>query len=370
MSTPADTLPEAVREAAATWLVRRERGLTATEEQAYRAWLAADPRHAAAMARYESTWSALDRPRQGGATAAVKEKLEKYSRRRRRRRRLITSVTAFCALALTAYFWFRSPISELPSPTTGSAVVVRPETRTLSDGSVVELKEGGQFTVDFTPAFRRVALRQGEAHFQVTKDPARPFIVAAGGVEFRAVGTAFSVELGKGEVELLVTEGVVAVATQMADGRSELAGQKSEGGSHETGKPDLRSPNSHLPTTDESRLVTAGNRLTVDLSTATIHPTTAVTAEEASAALDWRSPRLEFSGVPLAQAVALMNQHSTAPGRPGVKLVIEDPAVGKEEVSGLFRADKIDTFVSVLENGFGLKAERRGEGEIVLRRVR
>jgi transmembrane sensor len=47
MTRPEPDSPEAQRraQAAADWLVRRDRGFTAAEQDAFLDWLAADPRH-------------------------------------------------------------------------------------------------------------------------------------------------------------------------------------------------------------------------------------------------------------------------------------------------------------------------------------
>jgi len=90
--------------------------------------------------------------------------------------------------------------------------ILKPTTQTLPDGSVLELREGAQFTMDFSDATRRITLTRGTAHFSVTKNPLRPFIVSAGNVAVKAVGTAFSVEYGSQDVTVLVTEGRVSVA--------------------------------------------------------------------------------------------------------------------------------------------------------------
>ena len=50
-----------VEREAAAWVVREERGLTPAEQDALSHWLAADPRHAAAMNRSAAAWSLLDR---------------------------------------------------------------------------------------------------------------------------------------------------------------------------------------------------------------------------------------------------------------------------------------------------------------------
>ena len=70
--------------------------------------------------------------------------------------------------------------------------------------------------------------RSGEAYFTVAKNPGRPFVVAAGGVGVRAVGTAFNVRLDSDAVEVLVTEGRVQVSRSGFDdeGSSLVAGQR------------------------------------------------------------------------------------------------------------------------------------------------
>jgi len=52
MSTPLPASTDTIDAAAAEWIARRDRGLTAAEQDDYMAWLRADPRHAAAIARH------------------------------------------------------------------------------------------------------------------------------------------------------------------------------------------------------------------------------------------------------------------------------------------------------------------------------
>jgi transmembrane sensor len=82
---------------------------------------------------------------------------------------------------------------------------------------------------------------------------------------------------------------------------------------------------------------------------------------EIAARLAWRQPRVEFSGAPLAEVVALLN------GCNDVQLVVDDPALEPVALSGVFRASDTDAFVRMLEAGFGVKAHRRGD-EIILRK--
>lgn len=65
----------------------------------------------------------------------------------------------------------------------------------LPDGSTVWLNAGS--TISYSPGFneklREVTL-QGEAYFDVIKQPDRPFIVHAGSIDIRVLGTAFNVK--------------------------------------------------------------------------------------------------------------------------------------------------------------------------------
>lgn len=163
----------------------------------------------------------LDWPQAAGTAEAVTRAIEDYARRRRRRR--ITAVSTCVALVLVVGFaWRQRENSQTPASVAAvspaaraTASVSRPEHRALPDGSWVDLNVGADIAVEFTAGgagARRVVLRRGEAHFTVAKDAARPFVVEAGGVAVRAVGTAFSVQRGGAGVEVLVTEGRVAVA--------------------------------------------------------------------------------------------------------------------------------------------------------------
>ena len=66
----------------------------------------------------------------------------------------------------------------------------------LPDGSMIALNTDSQLEVTYGENYRDVRLLKGEALFEVTRDPARPFIVDAGIRRVEAVGTAFVVHLG------------------------------------------------------------------------------------------------------------------------------------------------------------------------------
>lgn len=82
----------------------------------------------------------------------------------------------------------------------------------LEDGSIVTLGADSAIAVRYQDSDRRVRLLKGEAFFQVTPDPRRPFRVAARDVEATVLGTSFNVRLAGDSAEVSVATGLVQVA--------------------------------------------------------------------------------------------------------------------------------------------------------------
>jgi transmembrane sensor len=333
-----------ISDTAAEWVARRAAGLGSAGESELRRWLAADPRHQSAFDHHAAAFAVFDRPAASGQGPAFAREVATRVRRRRRVRLGAASAGIAVVLAAAAFWPTRWKFEK--SSASSNAIVRAPESRTLPDGSVVALKPGSQISVNFSGEYREIALLRGGAHFQVAKDPARPFVVFAAGIETRAIGTAFSVQLDRQEVEVLVTEGRVAV--ERADAAAGAAGNR----------PALA-------------FVNAGNRFVVNLAAGAVIPSVSpVPPSELAEDLAWRSPRVEFTDTPLAEAVALMNRQAASPGQlPTVRLVLDPGSTGlaREPVSGLFRADNTEAFVRMLEVTLDLQAQRR-DGEIVLSR--
>lgn len=345
MKTAASSRPQksdtaSIDAAAAQWVGRQRAGLDAAGEQELAAWIAEDPMHADALTRMAGMAAVFQRARSAGAAPALAAQLEARARQRRTRRTVAASA-GVAALVLFAGFWGHS-LSTSHSETPASVAVAGAEPiRRLSDGSIVELNRGAEIAVRFDPAFRRVELVRGEALFRVEKDPSRPFIVRAGGVEVRAVGTAFNVRFDPAKVEVLVTEGKVGV-DDSARGATLLP-------------PDA---------TGATPILVAGQRAVVTAPSASnVSPVAQVdhvAPEEIKTQLSWRIPRLEFDGVELASAVVQMNRENR------LQIVIRDDAVKKLRISGTFVTDDPQTFARLVAATFGLDVKRSGETELVL----
>ena len=99
----------------------------------------------------------------------------------------------------------------------------------LGDGTKVWLNSASSlnYPVQFAEKERCVEL-DGEAYFEVTPDPERPFIVKSGGVQTRVLGTAFNFSAYRGENASTITllTGKVAVSAPGHAERVLLPGQQ------------------------------------------------------------------------------------------------------------------------------------------------
>ena len=334
--------PDEIEATAAQWLARRDRGLDPREQADLAAWQRADPRHAAALGRLEMVWQSLDRLADRRPALAADPAQGLSDQRRRRARWYWIPVLAATAAGFIVYL---SGPRLAEAPARPHAILhPGPEWLALEDGSTVKLNTGAKVDVQFTPAERRVRLVRGEAFFTVAKNPARPFIVAAGQITVRAVGTAFNVGLDPREISVLVTEGRVRVneipppaGTQSAPPRG-LA----ELGAGQQGVVALPSG--------------------PDAATALEMKVAGLSPEQIERALAWQGPRLEFVALPLGDVVADFNRYNRR------QLVIHDAATAAILVGGNFRADNLDAFLRLLKAGFGVSAFPQG-GEIILRRT-
>ena len=344
MNSPSEPTPEAIQTAAAEWLARRDRGLNAVEQDAYLQWLSEAPAHGLTIARLENTWKALDQLSQWRPEHSPQPNPDLLAPPRRRRRNLAWSalLAASVALAFIAVRWH--PQATELADHHQAIIHPGPERMILEDGSIVELNAGAKVVVEFTPDERRVSLQRGEAHFTVAKNPARPFIVSADKFSVRAVGTAFSVQLNREAVSVLVTEGKVRLD------ESQAATSASAAVSREL---------SHMVAGQQAVINLHDGALAVDSNPIQIHEVTPVEMERS---LSWQGLRLEFVEMPLRDVVQEFNRYNQR------KLVIDDAQTGAIVMQGNFRADNIDAFVRLLDLSFGVTAQPRGS-EIVLRRT-
>lgn len=87
------------------------------------------------------------------------------------------------------------------------------QTIVLKDGTAVKLKPGSKLSYSDFSANKRVVYLDGEGFFEVAKDSSKPFLVYAGHIIVRVIGTSFKVvsNTGKAKSSVSVTSGKVKV---------------------------------------------------------------------------------------------------------------------------------------------------------------
>ncbi|WP_298330789.1 FecR domain-containing protein [Asticcacaulis sp.] len=200
-----------IDEQALDWVVRQASGpLDEALQQAFNDWYDRGPREQGAYLRAQALWQRLDQAAMDTdrTPPMVLPVAEKRSGWRPDRRLVMGGAIAACAVAaFVGWHAFQTPVPTLVLETGLGEISNHP----LEDRSLVSLNSDSRIEVRMTPERRQVNLVKGEALFQVAKNPQRPFVVTAGSVSVRAVGTAFSVRLRGEGAEVLVTEGVVEV---------------------------------------------------------------------------------------------------------------------------------------------------------------
>lgn len=115
----------------------------------------------------------------------------------------LMAAAAVVALALGLYWAYQSGKPGRPGEGTGKTAdevvvtTVSGEVRkmVLADGSAIQLNANStiRYSRQFGAAGREVTLENGEAFFQVAKDPAHPFVVKTGDLRTQVLGTAFDI---------------------------------------------------------------------------------------------------------------------------------------------------------------------------------
>jgi len=192
----------------------------------------------------------------------------------------------------------------------------------LADGSRLQLNTDSAVQIHLSSGRRQVRLLRGEAWFEVTRDPTRPFVVESGTGTVTVVGTQFSVAQHNARTQVQVAQGKVAVS----------AGD---------GAPVYLEP---------GRAVEYQDRRLSE-----------VHGFDPAAGFAWRQRQLVFRQQPLADVVAQLNRYW-----PGRTLVLGDE-LRERRVSGVFDIDKPEAVLKALVHTLNLQAERYTPYLLVLR---
>lgn len=308
---------QAISDRAAAWVARMDReGHDPAVRAELKAWLAGDDRRRGAYFRAKAAWNMLDRASVLGAGGSQSYEVAAAGGPWFSRRRLLWGGGAAAAAAALVVGVTRLDLFVVPDQQIETAIG---EIRRvpLSDGSFAAVNTQSAVDVTMKPEVRQIALKSGEAWFQVAKDRTRPFVVEIGDVRVRAVGTAFAVKRVGSGVDVQVTEGVVEVW--------------------------------RVGNEANIRRVEAGSRAFIapDKAVASV----AAASEEIDKALAWRTGQIVLDGDTVAEAVSEFNRYNVR------KIEVVGTALESEKMIGRFRTNEPDAFARAAATLLNAKAE-------------
>ena len=307
---------------ASAWLTRlQDAARSPAMESAFRFWLAENAANARAFARVSDTWEIIP----GAASWDAARVDATAASRHWPRRAFFVAVAASVAIVLVVAgfvgFQLRAPVYQTSIGEIRSV--------TLTDGTRVTLNTDTRLRVLYRKNERRIQLERGEAEFDDTENPQRPFVVQVDDYQVRALGTIFDINSAPKQLDVTLIKGRVDVSRALPP----------------NGKP-APSPTVLLP---GERLVIRGNGQTrID------HPS----LEAISA---WQRGQAVFNDVPLVDAIAKINRYGGTPIR------IEDPGLDQMRVSGVFPIHDPEEFARAVSSLRRLHVERSPKSIVITR---
>lgn len=300
------TLTPSHEEGPEYWAIRLDSGDLSTEDQdRLDQWLAHDERREGALLRAQAALAYLDRGR-ALPTPATQTRIMS------RRNLFMMGGAAAAASVAGLSLWLSRP--QMITTQVGEVREVA-----LNDGSVAKVNTDTVLKVQFGSKQRLIDLASGEAWFKVAHNTERPFIIEAGGLMVRAVGTAFSVRRTGSGAEVLVTEGIVET-WQVGN-----EAQKSR--------------------------INAGMKATL----ANQSLTTKTDGPEIERMLAWRQGELALDGQSVEYAVAEINRYNLR------KIVVDSPRLRNEPLVGYFRIDEPEKFSRAVASLIDAQVDTSGD---------
>lgn len=317
---------------------------TAEEREALKQWMAQSPEHEAEILKMAKLWDELNVLTELAISVDVPEIRLAWPGQRISQWFADWSwpfavKVAFSTVALLLVFTLIFPQLNQNNIGRYATTVGEHQLIRLSDGSTVLLNTNTRVNAEYSDNERNIYLLQGEAHFDVTPNPERPFRVYAGKSLARVVGTAFSVYLQDDEVALTVTEGSVefnAVHKMVIDNK--------------------------LPDKIPSKpiVVKARQSATFNQLAERVEEIQAISDAELSRKLSWQTGTLQFSGDSLEDVIAEISRYTS------VSIVIVDPVLKELRIGGLFKVGETKKMLRALESSFGVRVDRINENLVHL----
>ncbi len=308
-------------------------------------WVKDDPANANLFSEYQRTWKTLENAKIETSTdlilewTSLRSKLKAIADETPATAQDIQSVTVnmvnqkskyisfylriaaiFLLVAIPTYLLLR--YFSAPAEKQYAAVTEMFE-QTLPDGTIVTLKKGAtlSFPSRFEGSFRQVSLT-GEAWFEVAHDKTKPFIISAGNVRIRVLGTSFFVntKTAADTREVILAAGTVRV---YYEDRPEKAA--------------LLSPGDKAVMTPNGDEIVKSTNDNVNF-------------------LSWKTKKMVFSDTPLAEVTAILNEVYNT------RITLTGGKVNDCRITSTFDKQSLQSVLNVLKATLDIQVRNSGAG--------
>ena len=341
-----------IEQQAAEWLIKLDgdQVLSPEERRSLRRWMARSPAHHDQLFRLAELWSDMNVLSELAVALDQVAQVENSRRRWLRPASLVAAAGAIVAVGLAILIGGGSP---LDSNGLYATAVGQQHLIALSDGSTVNLNTDSQIRVVFGTEYRDIYLLRGEAHFSVAESREIPFRVSAGNGRIRALGTAFSVYIRNGSVDVTVSEGSVVLERIVSSSELPESGAGAQ-------VPAAEEPIRELGTLRAGQVATIPS-LVGDLgATESLRNFGSIEPPELQRRLSWTEGVLLFSGEALEEVVHEIGRYTMA------EIEFTDPEVGAIRIGGRFPVGETQTMFETLESAFGLSVTYLSEDHVLI----
>lgn len=300
--TIANSTQVSLAQQAIDWFARLRSGQMSTQErQRFQAWLNASPAHQQAYQEVEAFWQHPGFHQALAELPLSESNISPFPHRGYRNQKRFAIVAMAACLVFSAIL-FQPSLSCLQA----DYCTATGETRNvqLADGSTVTLNSQTALNVNLQDDLRQVHLVQGEAYFEVQRNPNRPFVVEGHYSQTRVVGTRFSVRENDRTDTVTVVSGVVEVSRDQ----------------------------------QQPAVLHANDQIAVDATNSS--PIEQVSATATSA---WMKGHLLVDNAPLSEVIAELSRYRRG------SLIVKNARLKALKVSGRFDVKNTDKALEALE---------------------
>jgi transmembrane sensor len=326
---------------ASLWITRLDRGLSEQEQVELKVWLQSSQTHVDTFMQLVKLWDKMESLSQLSELFPHKPQPVPSNK---------ISIFAWAASFIFAslisvglwlnadIFFGQNTIQVVQFNSDYETKIGEQSTFFLQDKTRIKLNTNSLVRVTYTDKQRVFELLRGEMHVLVAHNERKPLSVYAGSNIIQAVGTAFNIELGSEQVELIVTDGKVLVS----DINSQSVAP-------------LKLKNVYL--SPKSFAVSKGQKAQLKARNTNI---IGINKGKLASDLAWQQGNLIFRGESLFDAMQEVSRYTN------YQFYFGDEETKSLQIAGLFKTSDISGLLAALESNFNVVFKKTSSNKIRL----